>query len=286
MRRLVDHVLCKLPFEVAWYRERGCPATYIGHPYFDQLGARRLDGEFVEQHRAADGPLVTILPGSRTQEVSHNLKWLLKAASLVKARVPEVRFVLASFKPSQAEMARQMIDSAKLSIEVYVGRTGELIEAADCCMAVSGSVSLELLYHTKPTAILYWITPTAYRVQRFFRKVKYITLVNLLVADELFPKEVTSYDPDGPDAERVPMPEYLTCQDKSAQIAGHVIEWLTEPVKREAVVARLAELKAKVGDGGASRRGAEYILRHLAAIPAPVPRPHFLPHQAASPVGM
>ena len=43
MRRYVDHVLCKLPFEVQWYQERGCSATYLGHPYFDQLQQEQLD---------------------------------------------------------------------------------------------------------------------------------------------------------------------------------------------------------------------------------------------------
>ena len=52
-------------------------------------------------------------------------------------------------------------------IEVHVGRTPELIHLADCCMAVSGSVSLELLYQTKPTVILYWISRLAYFVQGF-----------------------------------------------------------------------------------------------------------------------
>ncbi len=74
-----------------------------------------------------------------------------------------------------------------MPIEVYVRRTAELISASTCCMACSGSVSLELLYHTKPTVVLYWITPIAYWVQSFFRRVKYITLVNLLTAKELFP---------------------------------------------------------------------------------------------------
>ena len=283
MRRYVDHVLCKLPFEEDWYRQRGCNATYIGHPYFDQLRDVQLDAALIERQRALVGPLVAILPGSRTQEVTHNLRWLLKAAALVRKRVPGVRFALASFKPSQAQIARQMIAGTDLPIEVFVGRTGELIAAADCCMAVSGSVSLELLYYTKPTVILYWITPIAYHIQKFFRNVKYITLVNLLVADELYPKDLTPYDPSGPDADRVLMPEYLTCEDKSSQIASHVVEWLTEPAKREAVVARLAELKAKVGEGGASRKGAEYILGYLEDREAPVPRPHFLPRQVAAP---
>jgi lipid-A-disaccharide synthase len=73
MRRYIDYVLCKLPFEERWYRERGCNATFVGHPYFDQLRAERLDAEFIDQLQAGDGPLVAILPGSRTQEVKSNL---------------------------------------------------------------------------------------------------------------------------------------------------------------------------------------------------------------------
>ena len=37
MRETVDHALCKLPFEEPWLRERGVNATYVGHPYFDEL---------------------------------------------------------------------------------------------------------------------------------------------------------------------------------------------------------------------------------------------------------
>ena len=59
------------------------------------------------QRRRRPGPLVTILPGSRTQEVSHNLPWFLKAAVAVRRAVPAVRLAVAAFKPQQAEMARQ-----------------------------------------------------------------------------------------------------------------------------------------------------------------------------------
>ena len=117
-----------------------------------------------------------------------------------------------------------------------MGKTPELMQLADCCMACSGSVSLELLYHATPTVILYWISRTAYFVQRFFRKVKYITLVNLLAGDgrgeEIFP-------------------EYLTCEDRSADIAQHVIEWLSDAAKRQSRVAT----PAAAGPGGPQRRG-------------------------------
>jgi lipid-A-disaccharide synthase len=252
MRRLVDHVLCSLPFEEPWFRQHGCNATFVGHPFFDEVRRQTLDEAFLNDFRSRPGPLVTILPGSRTQEVTHNLHWFLKAAAQVREVVPDVRFAIAAFKPHQAEIARKQVAQSGLSVEVHCGRTPELIRLADCCMAVSGSVSLELLYQAKPTVVLYWISGTAYFVQRFFRKVKYITLVNLLVADELFPKDLTPYDPSQPGAECVLYPEYLTCEDKSAQIADHVIEWLVRPARRG---GRGGGRGARGGGGGAGGGG-------------------------------
>ena len=124
-------------------------------------------------------------------------------------------------------MARQQVKQSAAAVEVLVGRTPELICLAECCMACSGSVSLELLHHLKPTVILYWVSRLAYFLQGFVRKVKYITLVNLLAADDPFPQDLSPYNPNQPDAVKAPYPEYLTCEDKSRQIAAHITEWLT-----------------------------------------------------------
>lgn len=275
MRRFVDHVLCKLPFEEAWYRDRGCNATYVGHPYFDQLRAEQLDAAFIASQRWPDRSLVAILPGSRTQEVENNFRTFLQAARIVHERVPGVRFAVAAFKPSQAELVRAQIGGDSLPIDIYVGRTAELIYSADCAMAVSGSVSLELLYHTTPTVILYKISRVAFFVQRFFRKVRYITLVNLLTSSDLFPKRVGVYDRANPADASVLMPEYLTWQDKSPQVAGHVIEWLTDSPARESRVRELAALKDRLANGGASRRAADYLFGILDARQQPALRTHF-----------
>jgi lipid-A-disaccharide synthase len=260
MRRFVDHVLCGLPFEESWLRGHGCNATFVGHPFFDEVRRYPYDERFLAEHESSKGPLVAILPGSRTQEVTHNLHWFLKAAAIVHEKVPDARFSIAAFKPHQAEIARSLVEQSGLPIEICVGKTPELMRLADCAMSVSGSVSLELLYHTTPTVILYWISRQAYFVQTFFRKVKYITLVNLLSADGLADEDLTPYDPAQADADRVLFPEYLTYEDKSAQIAGHIVEWLTDPAKRTARVEALAALKDRVAHGGASGRAAEYIL--------------------------
>jgi lipid-A-disaccharide synthase len=261
MRRFVDHVLCSLPFEEAWFRRRGCNATFVGHPFFDEVRHYPYDESFIAEQRRRPGPLVAILPGSRTQEVTNNLHWFLKAAALVREKVPDVRFAIASFKPHQAEIARQMIAGTGLPAEVFLGKTPELMRAAVCAMSVSGSVSLELLYHTTPTVILYWVSRLGYVVQGFFRKVKYITLVNLLSTGGLDCDDIAPFDPAQADADRVLFPEYLTCEDKSGQIAAHVVEWLGDPAKRAARVEAIARLKEEVAHGGASSRAADYILK-------------------------
>ena len=269
MRRLVDHVLCKLPFEAVWYRQRGCRALYIGHPYFDQLHEQRLDEEFLADCRRRPGPLVAILPGSRTQEVTHNLHWFLKAARQIHAQVPQARFAIASFNDRQAALARELLRDSDLPIDVVVGRTQELIAASRCCLACSGSVSLELLYYTKPAVVLYWVQRLSYLVARhLFMKVKYITLVNLLAAEDPFLAARAKYDPQQACADGVPLPEYLTYEDRSAEFARHAIAWLQDDELYQRRVRQLTELRDRCAVAGASADAAEYILTHVRARPA------------------
>ena len=266
MRRLVDHVLCKLPFEVPWYQSHGVQATYIGHPFFDEVRRYQLDQEFLKQHKS-DEPLVAILPGSRTSEITHNFRWFLQAAKKVHAEQPNARFAIAAFKEAHAEMMQEIIDGTSLpstmKLEIFVKKTPELIHLSECCMAVSGSVSLELLYYTKPTVILYCISPFANWLQSYGRRVKFITLVNLLVAKDIFRTTRENFDPENPGEEHVLFPEYVTSGDCSPQISRHVLNWLRHPEKRVALISELETLKAEVASGGASTRGAEYILRAL-----------------------
>lgn len=264
MRKFVDYVLCKLPFEVDWYEERGCKATHVGHPYFDELHNRELDTTFLSGLHSDKRPLVTILPGSRDQEVQSNLKWFIRSSQLIQDQVPNVRFAVAAFNAAQAQVARDLIDAGavEVDIEVYSERTPELIHAAHSCLACSGSVSLELLYHEKPAAIHYFVGRLPFFLQRFFRNVRYITLVNLLAAENRYCKHGELYDPRS-DSDKVPYPEYLTATDKSLQIADHVIHWLTDEGAYARVTSQLRELKNKYAHTGASRKAAEFILQSL-----------------------
>jgi lipid-A-disaccharide synthase len=277
VRDYVDHALVKLPFEEAWFRDRGCRATYVGHPYFDELRTQRLDHPFLDRLAMQRGRLVTILPGSRTLEVKSNLPQLLRAAARVAGKVSGVRFAVASYNARQAALARRIVDRSPVAAEVHVGHTPELILSAQACLACSGSVSLELLYHAVPSVVLYRVPWWTYAVVQQFVQVRYITLVNLLATDQIYAdaRHPAPYDPHQPGHDDVLLPEYPTWRDRSADLAAHVIEWLTDEPARQRAIARLVALRHRVGIGGASARAAAYIAEHVRraarpTLPAPV----------------
>lgn len=247
VRRYVDHVLCSLPFEPAWYHARGVPgAVYVGHPYFDELAERRLDEAFLDGQRGLGRPLVAILPGSRTQELTRNLPIMLRAAEKLAASGRPVRFAVACLHDRHADLARAMMAGSGLdvAIQVHAARTPELIRLADVAWAVSGSVGLELMVEALPSVVLYKVRPFDLWVARWFIKARFISLVNLLADAQI-------------------MPEYLTGHDVSGELAGWAATWLDDPAQREKTVSALADLRAQAAVPGASDRAADQIVEAL-----------------------
>jgi lipid-A-disaccharide synthase len=250
MRRWVDHVLCSLPFEADWYRQRGVLAIFAGHPYFDELRAQRLDRAFLHEYTStAESPVIGILPGSRTAEVTRILPMYLRVAERIARVFPDARFPIACTREEHRRLAESLLAGRRLDARAYVGRTPEIIETSQVCMSKSGSVSLELLYRTKPSTILYQVTRGDYAIYRFLRAIgvmaaPYITLVNILAGRELFP-------------------EYVSCTDVSEPLSRQVLRWLEDPAAHAAICAELNQLKLRVAQPGATARTAEYILQAL-----------------------
>ncbi len=241
MRRLTDRVLCTLPFEEQWYRQRDVAAEYIGHPYFDELRQQRPDGAFVEAQRVRPGVILGILPGSRNQELHHNLSSLLRASTLIHARRPDARFLVACFRDSHRRQVEAQVRGMGLPIEAHVGRTPEIIHLAHSCLTVSGSVSLELLYRGKPSVVLYRHRWISILLAHLLKRVPYITLVNLLADKELFP-------------------EFFRSGCPAELMAAHVLHWLNDRSAYETRCGELAALCERVAEPGACERAAEAVL--------------------------
>jgi lipid-A-disaccharide synthase len=245
MQRFVDHVLCTLPFEKAWYQERGVSAHYVGHPYFDELLEQSLDRRFLQEQRQRGGRLVALLPGSRNQEVARNWPMMARAAQRIFAERPDTRFLVASYKDAQRQSVEAQARASNLPLETYVGRTPEIIHLAEACIAVSGSVGLELLWHGTPAAVCYQVSSLDLWLAGKLKTAPFISLVNLLAEKELFP-------------------EFLTDRSLHDEMAEQVLTWLNDGSRLQALRAELAALRQRVARPGACERTAEYILATLA----------------------
>ncbi|MDR3196951.1 MAG: lipid-A-disaccharide synthase [Planctomycetaceae bacterium] len=278
MKKWVDWILCPLPFEERWFKQHGCQTAYIGHPFFEEIRNKISSPIFLENFYAQYGnaPILTLLPGSRNKEVMMNLDDILLTVEYIRSVFPKVRPVFSPVNTFHAEYIQRRMNELDISIPIFVGHTPELIRAADCCLAVSGSVSLELLACNKPAVIYYRVGMLPFLIQRFFRRTRYITLVNLLGIDRQPPVKgvkhtatnkstnispifyddslwVIPSEPSLTDRDRMFFPEFLTATNRSKDAAAYLIHWLSNP-------AHLAKQK----------RCLDVLFRHVDRIDSPL----------------
>ena len=251
VRKWVDHVICALPFEYDWYSQRGVAATWVGHPFFDEVASKQLDASLVNglRNESSEGPLIGVLPGSRDHEIERNFPAMLDVIASVSNAVPGVRWVIGNYSETHTERCRELQAAANSDADLtyFAGRTSEVIEAADACFMVSGSISLELLARRTPGIVLYRISRMSQVFARLLMTCRYITLTNLIAEDELMPEFVSSGNP---------------VRDVKA-IAGQLTDWSRHPEMLAAQQKRMSILADKATITGASGRTAELLLTQL-----------------------
>lgn len=272
VRKHVDHVLSGLTFERDWYVARGVDAVFVGHPFFDEVAEHRLDEQFLRGRRATHpdsandsiiGTSVSdrgeartetlrnvgVLPGSRHLEVTRNGPALLAIIGELARRHPDVIFRVACYREEHRTMLHEMARQAGIeaSIEYCVAKTPEVIELSDCCLMVSGSVSLEMLARRTPAVVIYKGGPLAARLAKWVLTCKYISLPNLL-------------------ADRMVMPEYFYSGDDGASVAAITTTldgWLSDEATLAAKQQEMTALANVTATTGATTRAVDALLDRL-----------------------
>lgn len=194
LRKRTDHVLCLLPFEETWFQVRGVPATFIGHPLFDEeLDTAELD------RAGASYPLgakrLAVLPGSRAKELKRNFPVMLEAFRELSRRHPDLVGVVAVTTESVLEGLRRRAEELggwPENLGAAVASTDAVVRWCTAAMAVSGTVSLQIAKQRRPMVILYKTNRLAWRwVGRWLITTRFISLPNLIAGHEavreLFP---------------------------------------------------------------------------------------------------
>ncbi len=262
LKRRVDHVLCKLPFEEAWFRDRGVKAVHVGHPYFDELAQHAPDRDWIDSIRSRPGPHLVLLPGSRNSEVERHAPIMLESARWLRQEIPDLRVSFACYNERHRQQIQANLGTTDDSIECHVGRTLDLMQTADACLACSGSASLELMHYHCPSVIVYRLSRLARFMMPHLIRCRYITLVNLIAANNIAGPLWALESPESREP-APPMPEHVFTEADPATICAELKQWLIDPEQRAVAAERLKVLAEQFAHPGASERAAEHILTTL-----------------------
>lgn len=265
IRKYVDRVLCNLPFEKDWFERRGVQVEYVGHPFFDVVHSQPLCARFLSQWKSENAVRVAVLPGSRDHEVHRIWPLQLEIIRRLHREFPNVRFMVAALKDQHALWCRSQIgpEDRHLPIEVFVGKTSELIELADCALMKSGSVSMEMMARGTPCTVLYHCSRSTFALARILTRLKSMTLPNMM-------------------ANATVMPEFLAIGNSTKavdQATEAMRKLISDPQARMEQRKALQELSDRFAQPGASQLAAEIIAREL-DVSLRNPRPSHQNHAA------
>ncbi|NBW43355.1 MAG: lipid-A-disaccharide synthase [Sphingobacteriia bacterium] len=214
IRQSVDLMLCILPFEKDWYAQRGMQVHYVGHPLADQC--RPMESDQVGATRQAlgipSGPCVALLPGSRLQEIRKHGSLMLRSLARLSGggQVSSGGFVsggdsVSSAVPISAVLAmapgvdrsvylplEEEARTLGLNLHCLVGKTRELLGCADAALVASGTATLEAALLGCPMVAVYRVHPLSYFIGKALVKVRFVSLVNLILDREAVPERLQS----------------------------------------------------------------------------------------------
>lgn len=191
MRRIIDRLLCIFPFEEAFFRERGVPVTYIGHPLAGRVRPALSREEFFRKHNLPPGrPLVVVLPGSRPSEVLRHIPPLVRAAELL-SKDRDLTFVLAASPHCGAAFFDAPLAGSPIRAIEGDGHSSVSWDALACCdlaLAASGTVTVEAALLGAPMVTFYRVSPLTWAIGKPLVKVPFYSMVNLIAGRKIVPE--------------------------------------------------------------------------------------------------
>ena len=193
IRAAVDHMLLVFPFEQEIYKRAGIPATYVGHPLAsvipmtpDTAGARADFGLNEDSL-----PVVTVLPGSRIDEVKGCAPAFFGAVEKLLHRYGDMHVLI----PAADERARENIiflagQYARLAqrMIVRVGTSHRMLEAADAVLVASGTAALEAALYKKPMVVGYKMPALTGMIMQKKGLIRHVSLPNILLGENVVPE--------------------------------------------------------------------------------------------------
>jgi len=239
----IDKMIVIIPFEKEYFKNKwNWEVEYVGHPLAEETerhkstrgGAKGTSISF------ADKPIIALLPGSRKQEIAKKLPVMLEASKFF----PGYQFIIAEAPSVEDEFYRNFTKPYS-NVSAVKNQTYNLLSQAKAALVTSGTATLETALFGVPEVVCYKGSTISYQIAKRVIKVKYISLVNLIM-DRLVVKELIQND--------------LTVENLKHELH----ELLTNERRIAELKKDYAELKQILSEGGnASVKAARSIIHFL-----------------------
>lgn len=231
IKRDVNQMYVILPFEKDFYEKKHhFPVHYVGHPLLDAIAEfkKNVSIDFREKYKLDERPIIALLPGSRTQEITRLLNEMLQIVN----DYPQFQFVIAG-APSLTETYYQTFIKQE-NVKLIINDTYNLLNNAYAAIVTSGTATLETALFQVPQIVVYKGNEMSYQIAKRIIKLKYISLVNLImdepIVTELIQKECNTF----------------TIKQEFEKVINNEF--------RGKMLVKYRELSEKLGGGGASER--------------------------------
>ncbi len=246
IRKYVDRLFIIFPFEVDYFARKGIDAIFEGNPLADVVAARRADIQPREEFFASNGilddrPLVALLAGSRRSEIEYNLPFM----AALSQRFPGHRFVVAGVDWLDRRLYDRLLEGT--GVGFVSGATYPLLAYSEAAVVCSGTATLETALMNVPEVVCYRKDALSVFIGRFLVKIRFISLVNLIMDREVV-RELIQQD--------------MTLDNAAEELRA----LLPGGRKREKMLGDFAELARLVGGSGASERFGARMVSELTAI--------------------
>jgi len=240
VKRLVKRIVVIFPFEEKIYRDAGVPVNFVGHPLVDVVHATMTRDDFAKKHGLDPArPIVALLPGSRRGEIARHYATVIEACERLHRSLPDrhIQFVHAVAPNLKPEILDAFAKPA-IKIKRVEGDTYDALAAAHCAVVASGTATVEAALLGTPMVVIYRVSPLTAGILRHMIRTPFIGMVNLIAGRQVAPELIqNAFTPEAVEAE--------------------LRRLLQSDAARAEAKAGLAEVRAKMGPGGAIERAAD-----------------------------
>jgi lipid-A-disaccharide synthase len=181
IKKYVDSLYVILPFEKEFFIRHGIETTYHGHPLLEHIINFKKDKstpklDFIKTNNLnPKTPIIALIPGSRKQEIIKKLPIMLNAVSSYSKNY---NIVIAGMNMHKA--IYQSI-SYNYNVNIVYDNTYNLLNLSSFALVTSGTATLETAFFNVPQVVCYKANWISYSIAKSLVKIKFISLVNLIL---------------------------------------------------------------------------------------------------------